>query len=480
MKLQKIRILFVLTLLFLTGGVYSQSNLPDTGYYDTTAYIPAFYKGSLDYNLMIAASLGYPQEIKRLVLEGADVFSETETGGTALIFAVSNNKTQAAKMLIEYGSDVNKVTKLGETPLLIAIKNQNEELAEALIRARADINAADRFDATPLHYASAYGYFQIADMLLYYNAENDKKTEEGSTPLIASVWAGNADIADLLIQNDANIEARDNEGYTPFLMAAFNGDTLIMDLLYKKGADIYAINNSKHNALTLTIIADEKEATSYLCRIGRKWATEGNHAISPYSVAAKYRRKEMLTILENNNIPGKIKYEIDQVDIMASSRFFNHDIYSGVSLSFREPYLNGGIIAGCDFKLWYTRILVQQSEHTFYQYMDKSSVVYVGLFKDFALTDYAFKGNFSVSTSLSAGYSFGNQLKGTLNSPKDKFMAIPAISMKWTRKDLSFSLGADYMNTEFYHVGPVWLRLGASYNLYFDKVRPRVKALKWY
>jgi uncharacterized protein len=479
-KLQKIQILFVLILLFITGGVYSQSNLSDTGYYDTTAYIPAFYKGSIDYNLMIAASEGYTLEIKRLVLEGADVFAETETGGTPLIFAVSNNRTQAAKMLIDYGSDVNKVTSRGDTPLLIAVRNQNEELAEALIRAKADINATDRFDAAPLHYASAYGYFQITDMLLYYNAENDKRTLEGFTPLMASVWAGNADITDLLIQNGANIETRDNEGYTPFLMAAFNGDTLIMDLLYKKGADIYATNNSKHNALTLTIIADQKEAASYLCRIGRKWAAEGNHSISPYSVAAKYRRKDMLTVLENNNIPGSIKYEIDQVDIMASSRFFLHDIYTGVSFSFREPYLNGGIIAGCDFKLWYTRILVQQSEHMFYQYMDKGSVVYVGLFKDFALTGYAFKGNFSVSTSLSAGYSFGNQFKGTLNAPKDKFMVLPSVSLKWTKKDLSFSLGGDYMRTGFYHVGPVWLRLGASYNLYFDKVRPKVKALKWY
>ena len=118
--------------------------------------------------------------------------------------------------------------------------------------------------------------------------------------------------------------------------------------------------------------------------------------------------------MKDNKIPGNLKYEIDQVDIMASSRFFVHDIYTGVSLSFKEPYLNGGIIVGCDTKLWYTRVLVKQSEHMFYQYMDKGSIFYAGLFKDFALTDYAFKGNFEFSTSLSAGYSFGNRLKGTL------------------------------------------------------------------
>jgi ankyrin repeat protein len=480
MRLQHIRILFVFTLLPISAGVFSQVTDLDTVYYDTTDYIPISYKGALDYNLMIAATKGYSLEIDRLITQGADIFSETQQGVTPLIFAVSSNQTQIAKMLIDYGSDVNKATSRLETPLLLAVKNQNAEIAEALIRAGADIDVTDKYHATPLHYASVYGNFQIADMLLYYEAAIDKKTNEGSTPLLASIWAGNDDIADLLIQNGANMEARDNEGYTPFLMAALNGDTLIMQLLFNKGADIYATNTSNHNALALTIIYDQRDATEFLLKIGDKWANQGNHAVSPYSVASKYRRKDILSILENNKIPGSLKYEIDQVNIMASTRFFLHDIYTGASLSFKEPYLNGGIIIGCDIKLWYTKVLLQQSEHMFYQYMDKGSVVYAGLFKDFAFTNYAFKGNFAFSTSLAAGYSFGNQFKGTLNTLQNKFMAIPAISLKWTKKDISFSLGADYVNTDFYHIGPVWLRIGVSYNLYFDNVRTKGKILKWY
>ena len=480
MRLQNIRIIFVLTLLFTSGVVCSQVTYPDTLYYDTTEYIPEFNRGALDYNLMIAASKGYTLEIMRLISNGADIFSETDQGATPLVFAVSNNYKEAVNMLIDYGSDVNKVTSQGETPLHIAVKNQNAEIAESLIRAGADIDVTDRFDATPLHYASVYGFFQIVDMLLYYEASLDKKTVEGSTPLLASIWAGNADIADLLIQKGANMEARDNEGFTPFLMASLNGDTLLMRLLFEKGVDIYATNASNHNALTLTIINDQPIATTFLLKIGNKWADQGNHAVSPYNVASKYRRKDIVQILKDNNIPGSIKYGIDQVDVMVSTRFFLHDIYSGASLSFKEPYLNGGIIFGCDTKLWYTRVLLKQSEHMFYQYLDKSSVVYAGLFKDFALTDNVFRGNFGFSASLSAGYAFGNEFKGTLLVPPDKYMVIPALSLKWTKKDLSFSVGAEYINSDFYHIGPVWLRFGASYNLYFDKVRTKSKTLKWY
>jgi len=298
--------------------------------------------------------------------------------------------------------------------------------------------------------------------------------------LLASIWSRSEEVADLLIQNGANMEARDNEGFTPFLMAALNGDTLLLDLLYKKGVDIYASNKSNHNALTLSILADQNETTRFLLKIGNKWTTSDKNVINPYSVASKYGRKETINLLKKNNVPGKLKFEIDQTAITASSRFFLHDFYSGVSLSFKEPYLNGGFITGCDMKLWYTRILVKDSEHMFHQYMDKGSFAYAGLFKDFALTDRQYGFNYAITTSLLAGYSFGNKLKGTFLAPDNKFMVIPAISFKLTKMNFSVNMGLEYLKSEFYHIGPVWLRLGCTYNYFFDNVRMKVKTLKWY
>ena len=208
--------------------------------------------------------------------------------------------------------------------------------------------------------------------------------------------------------------------------------------------------------------------------------TKESPAVNPYVAASKYQRKDIIPILRENNIPGKVKYAIDQVDIGVSTRFFLHDVYTGASLSFKEPFLNAGIITGFDTKLWYTRVLVQQSEHQFYQYMDKGSVAYAGFFKNFSLTNNPLRGNFELSTSISAGYRFGDKLKGTLFAPSNSLMLIPAVSVAWTFDNLSVSLGADYMKTGFYHTGPVWLRFGVSYNLYFDTVRPKRKILKWY
>ena len=480
-----IQFLLLFTILFIPVNIHAQQPLIDSDVdsrfdIDTSDYIPYIYDEALEYNLMIAASKGYPSEIERLIEKGADIDSETSEGATPLIFAVTNNQLVAVNTLLYFNPSLDVVTKNHETALLIAVKNRNFEITEALIRSGADIDYSNRQGATSLHFASIYGYLEIVDLLLYYNASIDLKSKEGFTPLLTSIWAGYADIADLLIQNGANMEARDNDGFTPFLLATLYGDTLVMNMLYKKGVDIYATNISNHSALTLSILANHSEATKLLLRIGGKWSDSSIDAVNPYSVASKYRRKEMISLLQDNNVPGHYKYEIDQVSFTASARFCFYDLYPGISLSFKEPYLNAGIIVGCDIKFWYSRILIQNNEQLFYQYMNKGSVAYAGLFKDFALTDRPERLNYSLSTTLLAGYSFGNVLKGRPNTPDNKFMVIPSISFKLTKMNLSFIMGTEYIKTAYYKNGPVWFRVGCSYNYYFDNVRTHLKTINWY
>ena len=470
-----IRAFLLFFILCLPTGIFAQESE-----IDTSGYLPYFYTGSLNYNLMVASAFGMATEIDRLISNGADIDIETSEGATPLILAVSNNRIEAVKVLLNYNPDVNKITSNLETPLLIAAKNQNVEIIEALIRAGADVDLADHFGATALHYASIYGYFYIADLLVYYEASIDKKSLDGTTPLMAAIWAGFADIADMLIQNGANMEARDNDGFTPFLIAAQNADTMIMNMLIKKGIDLYESNKYNYDALAISIKTNQNNATQFLLSKDLKWASREEYAVNPYYVAAKYRRKEIIDLLKNNNVPGKFRPQIDQMDISVSSKFNTNDYFTGVSLSFREPLINGGIIAGCDIKLWYSRIMIKESESLIYQYMDKRSIAYAGLFKDFAITDNQFRGNYSFSASLSAACTFGNKLKGTDLDLERKIMIIPAIGFKWTKKKFALAAEADYMRTEYYKNGPVWMRIGCSYSFFFDEVRAPAKEIKWY
>jgi len=451
---------------------------------DTSAYLPYFYSGypdPLDYNLIIASINNYPSEIRRLIRNGADVDFQTEEGATPLIFAVSNNNLEAVKALLEYDPDVNKATGSSETPLLIAAKNGNIEISEALIRDSALINYADRHGATPIHYASIYGYFYLVDMLIYYGAIIDSPANDGSTPLLAAVWAAYADIADILLQNGADPNAKDEEGFTPLHIAAQNGDTLLMDLLLTRDADLYSVNNNNYDALDLSIKSNHRDAAEFLLKKMQQHKQETpSKSVNPYLVAIKYMRKDIAAELEKYGIPKIYTPGFDQVAVSVSERFTWHDAFTGISVSLKEPLINGGIVAGCDLKFVYSRLLVKENQSLFYQYMDKRSLLYAGLFKEFKITDNPLKANWSYSFYLTAAYEFGNRLKGTEIIPPKKLRVIPAASLNWSKNSFIVYGGIDYMNSNYYKVGPLWFRLGVAYNIFFDKVRAPGRMIKWY
>ena len=447
--------------------------------FDTLDYLPLSIEGAIENNLMIAASKGFDTEIERLISKGADIDGESYEGATPLIFAVANNHLSSVLTLLAHDPDANKMTSNNETPLLISVKNQNLEIAEALIRGGADIDLGDKYGATALHYAAIEGNFEMADLLLYYNADCNKKANDGTTPLMTSILAGYDDITDLLFQNGANLEARDNTGYTPFLIAAQNGDTMVMKLLLKEGVDLYEKNNYNYNALALAIESNHKPAVELLLEKGDKWTTPEKEGVNPYKVASAFGRKYIVEMLEKKNVAGREGLSIDEISITISSKFNIREYFTGFSISFDEPLINAGFITGYDLKPTYTKVLVESSENTYYQYFDKSSIVFAGLFKDITLSEKPTGLKFVISASLSAGYNFGAEFKGTNLSPENKFKIIPSAGFKLIQKHFSFRTDLEYMNSGFYHIGPLWLRLGVSYNYFLSKVRFQSKTIKW-
>ncbi|MBA4322167.1 MAG: hypothetical protein C0408_05055 [Odoribacter sp.] len=474
-----LRVLLVIFLFNIQSGLLSQIVEIDT----TVKYkYPLTRSDQLDLNnyLMLAASSGEIPVIHWLIRSGAEADAKTYENVTPLMFAVAHNMLEAVKALLQYNPDINVMTLFSETPLLAAAKNGNPDIAELLIRDSADINLADKNGATPLHYSSIYGYLDLTDLLLYYGAVLDLKSVDGTTPLMAAIWAGYADITDLLIQSGANCKERDNLGFTPFMGAAQNGDTIIMEMLLKHGVNMYEINNFNYDALDILIRSNHKEAVEYLFRKGYKWVSRMANTINPYSVATKYARKDIILILAKNQVPENYRFGFDQVAISASVKFSFHDYYTGVHLAFKEPLINGGIIAGIDFKPGYTRVLLKVNESLYYQYHDKSSAAYCGIFKDFALTDRPFGGNWSATVSVAGAYTFGNKLKGTNITPGNKFKIIPSAGIKWTKSNFSIYGNIDYMKSKFYMIGPVWLRAGFAYNIFLDNDRAPGKNIKWY
>lgn len=487
------RIFSTAAFLFIAGPLVSQISSSDTA-----DYLPLFYENALEYNLMIAASKGLDSEVERLILKGAEVDAQTSDGSTALIFAIVNIKPSAVITLLSYNANPNLGLFSSESPLMLTLSRLNEleatgprpditqketdciGIAESLIRYGADIDYQNNKGVTALNYAAAYGNFRFTDLLLYYRADIDRRDNEGTTPLMSAIWSGYANIADLLIQNGANLEARDKDGFTPFLIAAQNGDTLMLRYLADEGVDIYETCGDGWDALSICIRYNHIDAVRMLLRAGDKWNDPERKSYNHYRVAARYGRNEVIGILEKNNFPDSYRERLSQLELSLSLKASPSDIYTGMTFMLREPRVRMGWIAGFDTKLWYTRVMVQHTENLLYQYRDKSSVAYAGIFKDIPLTDNPMRSNFIFTGSLCAGYWFADKFKGTDTSPDSKFMILPAATIKWTKNNFSVHAGIEYMNTDFYRDWPVWLRTGISYNFDFEFGKTPVKIIKWY
>ncbi len=466
---------------------------------DTADYLPEnSVENALDYNLMVAASKGLETEVERLILRGAEVDAESIEGATPLIFAISAIKPKAVEMLLSYSANPNKLTVRKESPLIIALirlveteaKGSNVvtavfeegclQIAESLIRYGADIDFRDDRGVTALNYASAYGSINFVDLLLYYRADIDKKDLTGTTPLMSAIWAGRANIADLLIQNGANLEARDEKGFTPFLIAAQNGDTLMLHYLIKEGVDLYEKCGEGWDALGLCIKYDHWNAITMLIKAGNEWSDPEKNALNHYNIAAKFGRTKVIELLKQSNFPNTYKAKISQLDAALSAKFNTKDIYTGLKFVFTEPRRNIGFLAGFDTKLWYSKVIIKKEDNLFFHYLDKSSVAYAGIFKNFKLSDNPLRSNLYFTASLSGGYWFGNKFKGTETSPESKFCLLPAAGLKWMKRSFSLCAEIEYMNNGYYKPGSIWLRTGLSYNFDFELGKTPVKLIKWY
>jgi ankyrin repeat protein len=474
-----LRIAIAITLISLSVGINGQIVVLDTTIERSN---PLTVSDQLDLNnyLNLAVTSGNVPAINWLMKHGASVDWKTFENATPLMLAVSTNETEAALALLNYNPDVNIITIYSETPLLAAVKNGNLEIAEALIRDSANLDLADNNGVTPLHYASVYGYFYITDMLLYYEADVESKTKDGTTPLMAAIWSGYADITDLLIQYGSNCEEKDNQGFTPLMIAAQNGDTVIMEMLLKNGVSMYEVNTFNYDAFDICIRSNQKEAIEYLFRKGYNRNSKLVNAINPYEVAIKYGRPDISNILKKNQIPEINRIGFDEVTISASFKFCLHDYFTGANLAFNEPSINGGLVAGFDIKPGYTRVLVKENDNIIYQYQDKSSMGYIGVFKDFPMSDNSVEKTWSFTTSLVAAYVTGNKLKGTNISSGNKFRIIPSAGIKYEAGRFSVTANIDYTKTNYYKIGPLWMRIGIGYNLFLDKVRAPGKNIKWY
>ncbi len=140
----------------------------------------------------------YPELIKLMIENKADVNMQDSQGITALMTAVWGKDLESAKYLLECGAYPNIKNFNSETPLYAAVSSKYTEIAGLLLDSGADPNIAQLGKETPLMEAAKSGNKELVTMLLAKGAKTNLKNKWNETAQYLAQQNGHKEIVEIL------------------------------------------------------------------------------------------------------------------------------------------------------------------------------------------------------------------------------------------------------------------------------------------
>ena len=437
-----------------------------------------YYPGDHDFNLIVAADKGYTTEVVRLINKGADVNSRTNDGVTPLMYAVQQENKEIVEFLFLKGAYPNLMPDNGIPTLITAVKTENFDITEILIRNGANINKGDPQGITALMYAAAFNNFVLCDMLIYYEAWVNLKDNKGNSSLLVASYYGNKDIVKLLIDNKAEINLADKYGNTPLHVASQNGYMDIVQILLENGANINEQNKGGYTPLTLAIKSNNSKLVEYLLKEGADPNVELSLNTFPMNVAMKTKNDTLKRLLEEYDAELNRKPVFNMISLDLGFNFSGKDAMFGGALGLYDSRYKFAIKAGGNIRLKAKPVLIQNKANEYYQLMERRSMLYLSLSRDFKLYQDS-DVSYIFTPSLGSALTYGSY-KGITRRPDNKFIPLPGAEISIMSQYVG--LGVNYYYVDFDVTGINDHRIG--FNLKFliptKNYKKSTKKVLWY
>ena len=164
-----------------------------------------------------------------LIKLGADVNAQDLNGNTALMWAVSVNRSWEDKgplvsLLMDGGADPNISNNRSMTPLLLAAMNkEGAGVITVLAEKGANLNLRSDEQMTALMFAAAYGWKDNVNVLLDHGADINAQSASGKTALHFAARSVDREMVSLLINWGADTCIRNKNGQTAWKFAYDDG-----------------------------------------------------------------------------------------------------------------------------------------------------------------------------------------------------------------------------------------------------------------
>jgi ankyrin repeat protein len=235
--------------------------------------------------LMKAAHAGDLEQVRALLVRGADVNARSKTGATALMVAAFGGHADCVMALTSAKADVNAKTKFGITALVSAAQTGHTDCLKALIAAHADVNEVTMGGSTALSFAASLSYIDCVKALIKAHADVNAKAHDGKTALMGASDMGHLTSVEALIAARANVNARDKRGGTAVMGAALMGHTDCVKLLVAHQADLNARTVDGCTALTYAILMGRSKSVELLIASHVDLRTKDGEGRTPVSLA---------------------------------------------------------------------------------------------------------------------------------------------------------------------------------------------------
>ncbi|KPP69264.1 Ankyrin repeat domain-containing protein 29-like [Scleropages formosus] len=215
--------------------------------------------------LMVASYSGHYESARELIMQGADINLQRETGSTALFYASQQGHNDIVKLLLEFGASTEFKTKDGGTALCAACQYGHPRVVETLLKNGANVHDQLHDGATPLFLAAQEGHVTVIRHLLSSGAKVNHPREDGTAPLWMAAQMGHSEVVKVLLLRGADRDADRKDGSTALFKAAHKGYNDVLEELLKFSPSLGLLKNGS-TALHAAVMGGNVQSVGLLIR----------------------------------------------------------------------------------------------------------------------------------------------------------------------------------------------------------------------
>lgn len=273
-------------------------------------------------------------EVKTLLLNGANVNVSNNNKETPLYHAVYSQDVSLVKLLLSYQPNINVIDELyGNSILPQAVYSDNIEITKMLLDAGADIEIQSSSDeVTPLFYIKS---IKMLKLLIKYGVNINAKDNSGKS-VLSKIVTPNAENTGILggdddyeeyIYDDNGVEKiklllsmgirleEDKDGNTIFHDAARGGSVTFLKLLNQHKISHNTLNNEKESPLQFAVKFGHFEAVKYLIELGIDINTIDEYGATALYEAGRYEHELIEKYLIEKGADSKHIYDEETTQV---------------------------------------------------------------------------------------------------------------------------------------------------------------------